>query len=37
MIMISASGISKSNEIQTILQDGSYQSIQTGISEQHTN
>lgn len=37
MIMISANGISKSNEIQTILQDGSYQSIQTGISEQHTN
>ena len=37
MIMINPNGISKSNEIQTILQDGSYQVIPSGMTEQYTN
>lgn len=37
MIMINPNGISKSNGIQTILQDGSYQIIPSGMTEQYTN
>jgi len=37
MIMISPNGITKSNKIQTILQDGRYQVIPSGMTEQYTN
>lgn len=37
MIIINSNGITKSNKIQTILQDGSYQVIPSGMTEQYTN
>lgn len=37
IIMINPNGITKSNEIQTILQDGSYQVIPSGTTEQYAN
>ena len=37
MIMINPNGITKSNDIQTVLQDGSYKVIPSGIGEQYSN
>lgn len=37
MVMINPNGITKSNEIQTLMQDGSYQVIPSGMTEQYKN